>query len=492
MPIVNVTLEDILRARDTRANAQRRLLRAYRLPLVSFTMNIAGPVKSSPLIELAFDAGLEALYDALGQPAAAEVIRPATGCEALLVYDRPAAELKAACLTLETAAPIGRLYDLDVLDTDGSKLSRPEPRTCLICGGPVTVCSRSRAHGLDAIVGRTHEILADFAAGHLAGLAAKTLEQEVRLTPKPGLVDERNNGAHNDMDLPLFLRSIDALTPWFRRITALSLSGADAAALQAAGLEAEAAMFRATGGVNTHKGALFSFSVLLAALVLQIIAVWTFRYPLPPVPAAQEGESPKVLGLWALLKKYPAFPVMLMGCALLQGGHNACNTYMIHIVDKVGAGESLMGVVLAVSAFMELPAMTLFSRMRQKLSLRGMFLLCAAAFVAKDVLFLLARTPTLLYVSAALQFFEFGVFLPATVYYAAETLDAANQAKGQGLIHIFSNGVGPAVMTAVSGTLVDRVDVNAMLLFNAAAAVVGLLVVALATSGYFDKRGKEK
>ena len=121
--------------------------------------------------------------------------------------------------------------------------------------------------------------------------------------------------------------------------------------------------------------------VLLAALVLQIIAVWTFRYPLPPVPAAQEEEPPKVLGLWALLKKYPAFPVMLMGCALLQGGHNACNTYMIHIVDKVGAGESLMGVVLAVSAFMELPAMTLFSRMRQKLSLRGMFLLCAAAFV---------------------------------------------------------------------------------------------------------------
>ena len=88
--------------------------------------------------------------------------------------------------------------------------------------------------------------------------------------------------------------------------------------------------------------------VLLAALVLQIIAVWTFRYPLPPVPAAQEEEPPKVLGLWALLKKYPAFPVMLMGCALLQGGHNACNTYMIHIVDKVGAGESLMGVVLAV------------------------------------------------------------------------------------------------------------------------------------------------
>ena len=266
MPTVNVTLEDILRARDGRADAQQRLLHSHRLPLVSFTMNIAGPVKSAPLIELAFDAGLEALYDALGQPEAAEIIRPATGCEALLVYDRPAAALKDTCLTLETAAPIGRLYDLDVLDTDGSKLSRPEPRACLICGGPVTVCSRSRAHGLDAIVGRTNEILADFAVGYLAGLAAEALEQEVRLTPKPGLVDERNNGAHNDMDLPLFLRSIDALTPWFRRMAALGMAGADADALQAAGLEAEAAMFRATGGVNTHKGALFSFAVLLSSL----------------------------------------------------------------------------------------------------------------------------------------------------------------------------------------------------------------------------------
>ena len=266
MPIVNITLEDILRARDARAAAQRRLLRTYRLPLVSFTMNIAGPVKFSPLIELAFDAGLEALRTALGQPVAAEIIRPATGCEALLVYDRPAAALKAACLTLETATPVGRLYDLDVLDTDGNKLSRLEQRTCLICGGPVTVCSRSRAHGLDAIVNRTREILMDFAAGYLAGLAAKALTEEVRLTPKPGLVDVHNNGAHSDMDLSLFLRSIGALTPWLRRITALSLCGADAAALQAAGREAEAAMFRATGDVNTHKGALFSFSVLLAAL----------------------------------------------------------------------------------------------------------------------------------------------------------------------------------------------------------------------------------
>lgn len=266
MPIVNVTLEEILHARDRRADAQRRLLRTYRMPLVSFTLNIAGPIKVTPLTALAFDAGLEALYSTLGHPAAAEIIRPATGFEALLAYHRPAAELKAACLFLETATPVGRLYDLDVLDTDGEKLSRPEPRTCLVCGGPVTVCSRSRAHGLAAITARTQALLTDHAADLLAGLAADAMEREVRLTPKPGLVDARNHGAHSDMDLPLFLQSIHTLKPFLRRMAVLGLAGAEASTLQALGRQAEAAMLQTTGGVNTHKGALFSFSVLLAAL----------------------------------------------------------------------------------------------------------------------------------------------------------------------------------------------------------------------------------
>ena len=266
MHTVEITLEQVLLARDRRVQRQQALHRQYGGTLLSFTMNIAGPVKDTPLVRLAFQAGLAALDRDLGAPVHRESVAAPTGPEALLVYDRPAGAVKDLCLRLEEQAPVGRLYDLDVLSPGGEKLSRPQARRCLICGGPVTVCSRSRAHGLDAIVNRTREILVDFAAGYLAGLAAKALTEEVRLTPKPGLIDQRNNGAHSDMDLPLFLRSIDALTPWLRRITALSLSGADAAALQAAGLEAEAAMFRATGGVNTHKGALFSFSVLLAAL----------------------------------------------------------------------------------------------------------------------------------------------------------------------------------------------------------------------------------
>ena len=199
MHTVEITLEQVLFARDRRVQRQQALHRQYGGTLLSFTMNIAGPVKDTPLVRLAFQAGLAALDRDLGKPVHRELIQASTGPEALLVYDRPAPWVKERCLLLEEREAVGRLYDLDVLSPEGEKLSRPQSRRCLICGGPVTVCSRSRAHGLPAIRARTRDILADFAAGHLSALARQALEDEVDLTPKPGLVDRRNTGAHDDM-----------------------------------------------------------------------------------------------------------------------------------------------------------------------------------------------------------------------------------------------------------------------------------------------------
>ena len=71
----------------------------------------------------------------------------------------------------------------------------------------------------------------------------------------------------------------------------------------------------------------------------------------------------------------------------------------------------------------------------------------------------------------------------------AEKLDAANQVKGQGLIHICANGLGPAVMTAIGGRLVDSSGINALLAFTAAGAAAGTLLVALATANHPEKEG---
>ena len=266
MKSTNENLGAILAAREYRAQRQQELLAQYGKPLVSFTMNIAGPVKNSALIRLAFYAGLARMEKALGRPLHREVNVTAAGCEALLVYEYPAPELKERCVALDSETPVGRLYDMDVLDVTGEKLCRSVPRKCLVCGGPVSVCARSRAHGLDLVQSATQTLLRQFAAGRLAATAVEALRREVHLTPKPGLVDEVNSGAHDDMDLPLFEKSAAALEPYFADFVTLGMDNVAADALQRAGLAAEQAMFAATGGVNTHKGAIYLFGLVLWAL----------------------------------------------------------------------------------------------------------------------------------------------------------------------------------------------------------------------------------
>ena len=266
MPFSKITLEQMLLARDRRASRQAALLSRYGRPVISFTMNIAGPVKDSPLIRYAFRSGLRQLEALPCAQLCRVVIFEPTGPEALLVYETQDARLlKAFCIRLESEGEAGRLFDLDVLDANGEKLSRETGRTCLVCGGPVSVCSRSRAHGLEAITARTGAILEAFAAETLGEMAENALLAEVHFTPKPGLVDEANNGAHRDMDVPLFERSAHALRPCFEEFVRLGLQGASPAALQQAGVRAEQAMFAATGGVNTHKGAIYSGALLLHA-----------------------------------------------------------------------------------------------------------------------------------------------------------------------------------------------------------------------------------
>ena len=101
----------------------------------------------------------------------------------------------------------------------------------------------------------------------IAHLATQALQAELDTTPKPGLVDKDNNGAHRDMDYALMQRSIDTLHPYFVKLALLGCADTlpSHTAIRDAGIEAEKAMLAATNGVNTHKGALFSMGLAVVA-----------------------------------------------------------------------------------------------------------------------------------------------------------------------------------------------------------------------------------
>ena len=110
-------------------------------------------------------------------------------------------------------------------------------------------------------------ILKNLSADRLAARAIDALLSEAHFTPKPGMVDESNNGAHSDMDLVMFERSAAALSPYFEKFVITGGQYPDCfPPLQAVGIEAERAMLEATGGVNTHRGAIYAFGLLLGAI----------------------------------------------------------------------------------------------------------------------------------------------------------------------------------------------------------------------------------
>ena len=108
----------------------------------------------------------------------------------------------------------------------------------------------------------------------IAHLATDALRAELNTTPKPGLVDRNDNGAHKDMDLALMNKSIDALLPYFVKLALLGCKGSmpETEEVRQIGLEAERAMLNATGGVNTHRGALFSMGLTTLA------AAWCMKH----------------------------------------------------------------------------------------------------------------------------------------------------------------------------------------------------------------------
>jgi triphosphoribosyl-dephospho-CoA synthase len=100
---------------------------------------------------------------------------------------------------------------------------------------------------------------------HIGQQAVVALYDEIELAPKPGLVSFVDNGSHSDMDANTFVRSLFALRRSFPAMAQLGAAHARFAALEAEGIAAEVQMMRATGGVNTHRGAIFTLGLLCAA-----------------------------------------------------------------------------------------------------------------------------------------------------------------------------------------------------------------------------------
>jgi len=315
------SLHSILNARERRSQKQQELLKGGGT-LISFTLNIPGPVKNARLYRIVHEEGSRKIEEALkkeGFTARKECFDSKAGaCTFWLIpasgkycpgIPPEAEKIKQKLMELEDKEPLGRLWDMDVLyQTEGmnepEKISRTglrqNSRRCLVCGRPVFICMRAGSHQVPEVLMEVIDrILSDenvrkrissdgqqnshenvfmeadpklkSIAQEIAIEALRALLYEVCFTPKPGLVDADNRGAHRDMDIRLFFDSALSLIPYLAETFKLSAENRSVPPekllplIRPLGIRAEAAMFQSTGGINTHKGAVFTMGLLSCA-----------------------------------------------------------------------------------------------------------------------------------------------------------------------------------------------------------------------------------
>lgn len=159
VPVLNhtekktVSIQDMMHCRERRARFQDSLLKSYQSPVISFCMNIPGPVKTNPDIRQAFEQGYQAIKHVLLTHHVfiqnEILIHKFTGDEYILSVDSDAHEVKKWMCNIEDTHPLGRIFDIDVLDSDGTKLSRDTFRKCILCDCQAQECARSRKHSVD-------------------------------------------------------------------------------------------------------------------------------------------------------------------------------------------------------------------------------------------------------------------------------------------------------------------------------------------------------
>lgn len=281
------SLQEILKGKEERAERQQKIMQAEpQGTLICFTLNIAGAVKNAPLFEKAFEEGKRRILRQLRYDGSYPILQEehdrASGKELYILVEQEIAQVKRRMVEIEDGFELGRLFDIDVMSQNCPKISRRDlglpARKCLICSQQAAACARSQRHSAADLLEKTVELICDYLkkefAGQVAQTACRALLYEVACAPKPGLVDRENSGSHRDMDCFTFIDSACALFPYFSECAGTGMELWEDlplmfARLRCLGKEAEDRMKRATGGINTHKGAVFSMGILCAATAAQ-------------------------------------------------------------------------------------------------------------------------------------------------------------------------------------------------------------------------------
>ena len=212
----------------------------------------------------------------------------------------------------------------------------------------------------------------------------------------------------------------------------------------------------------------------LAVTAVQLFSALLLRRAAPDGERLAAEETGKSLSMWKFLKKNPRYSVLLLGTVLIFFSHNTIANFLINLTVNAGGGEDTMGYLNAVMAFVEIPVIMFYARLRGRHSHSAALRTAFLFFIVKAVAFALVGSVPLLFAVMLLQAPSFALYTAAIVYYVNEELPHADSAKAQSLAFSMTM-VGSVLASVISGRNYDLLGVRGTLLIAAAVSLFGSL-----------------
>jgi len=170
-----VSLLELLEAREIRAAIQSELIARHQGTLICFMINMPGPVKYNDASLFIHDQGVKAIHyftNTCGIICNHEqIIIKNTGIEGYFLFDYPSFRIKEKTCEIEECHPLGRLFDMDVFESDNKPISRDQiglqRRKCLLCENEGVYCSRNQTHSVSELQFRIKEMIAKAGGGNI-------------------------------------------------------------------------------------------------------------------------------------------------------------------------------------------------------------------------------------------------------------------------------------------------------------------------------------
>ena len=194
-----------------------------------------------------------------------------------------------------------------------------------------------------------------------------------------------------------------------------------------------------------------------------------------PVADAEEAEE---INLALFVKRNKLFVVLNLAVIGVFFSNSILNNFMLQVVEGVGGTSEDMGRILSVMAFLEIPALFFFDKIKERFSCQLILKFAAICFTLKVLLIYLAESVTMIYVAHLLQTLSFGLFLPAMVSFIGEVMAKGEAVKGQALYTVMTTA-SSMLASVLGGIMLDVSGPGFMLLVSTIVTGLGALVLVL-------------